>query len=128
VWYNGIVEWMKYANCRGYTKTMYPTNDKVQAAAKRLCASCGVRSECLEYALSNFEEHGIWGGLNSAERARLSVNRLLVKRSNSEQQSNTHEQRHLASVSLSSPESTSYSQTHMPEVLQTPVVFRVVFR
>lgn len=32
--------------------------------AKEICAGCHVRIECLEYAISAQEQHGIWGGLN----------------------------------------------------------------
>jgi WhiB family transcriptional regulator, redox-sensing transcriptional regulator len=36
--------------------------------AKRVCAGCIVREECLEFALSTREPYGIWGGLTEAER------------------------------------------------------------
>jgi WhiB family redox-sensing transcriptional regulator len=36
--------------------------------AKDVCSSCSVRRDCLEYALRIREPHGIWGGLNEAER------------------------------------------------------------
>ncbi len=36
--------------------------------AKRICVTCDVREECLEYSLHIKEPHGIWGGLNEAER------------------------------------------------------------
>jgi WhiB family redox-sensing transcriptional regulator len=39
--------------------------------AKSICSSCPVRQECLEYALSIPEPHGIWGGMNESERRRL---------------------------------------------------------
>ena len=39
--------------------------------AKRVCLSCDVRSECLEYALAHDERFGIWGGLSERERRRL---------------------------------------------------------
>ena len=42
-----------------------------EAAAKSICASCPVRQPCLEYAISIREPHGIWGGLNEAERKQL---------------------------------------------------------
>ena len=42
-----------------------------EVMAKRICASCGVRKPCLEYAISIKEPHGIWGGLNEAERKAL---------------------------------------------------------
>jgi WhiB family redox-sensing transcriptional regulator len=39
--------------------------------AKEICADCPVTKECLDYALSIKEPHGIWGGLNEAERRAL---------------------------------------------------------
>ena len=36
--------------------------------AKSICGDCTVRDDCLEYALSIRERHGIWGGLSEAER------------------------------------------------------------
>jgi WhiB family redox-sensing transcriptional regulator len=36
--------------------------------AKEICASCSVRNDCLDYALTIREPHGIWGGLNENER------------------------------------------------------------
>lgn len=36
--------------------------------AKAICATCPVREECLEFALSSREPHGIWGGMNENER------------------------------------------------------------
>jgi len=42
-----------------------------ERAAKRVCAACPVRQECLDYALRVREPFGIWGGLNETERRRL---------------------------------------------------------
>ena len=39
--------------------------------AKQICHDCPVRRECLDYALGIGEAHGIWGGLNEAERRGL---------------------------------------------------------
>jgi WhiB family transcriptional regulator, redox-sensing transcriptional regulator len=39
--------------------------------AKLICASCLVRSQCLEYALEHRQEQGIWGGLTDTERQSL---------------------------------------------------------
>lgn len=39
--------------------------------AKDVCALCPVRRECLEYALSNDERFGVWGGKTERERRRL---------------------------------------------------------
>lgn len=39
--------------------------------AKSFCKRCPVKTECLEYALVNDEQHGIWGGLATKERQQL---------------------------------------------------------
>lgn len=36
-------------------------------AAKRVCAGCSVRGECLAFGLATGQRHGIWGGLDEAE-------------------------------------------------------------
>lgn len=38
------------------------------ANAIRVCMTCPVRVECLEYALTAPERHGIWGGMNEGQR------------------------------------------------------------
>jgi WhiB family redox-sensing transcriptional regulator len=43
--------------------------DQREARAKRVCSGCPVRRQCLEYAITNPEKHGIYGGLNEDERA-----------------------------------------------------------
>lgn len=43
--------------------------------AKRVCASCDVRVECLEFALDNGERFGVWGGLSERERRPLARRR-----------------------------------------------------
>ncbi|MGH3277659.1 MAG: WhiB family transcriptional regulator [Trebonia sp.] len=40
------------------------------AEARRVCAVCRVRRQCLEFAMENLEAHGIWGGTTQEERAR----------------------------------------------------------
>jgi WhiB family redox-sensing transcriptional regulator len=39
--------------------------------AKRICGMCAMRSACLDYALSNDERFGVWGGLSEKERLGL---------------------------------------------------------
>jgi WhiB family redox-sensing transcriptional regulator len=41
------------------------------AEAKKLCQECPVKNECLQFALANDEQYGIWGGLSVRERMRL---------------------------------------------------------
>lgn len=38
------------------------------AEAKAICARCPVQVECLEYALENREQYGVWGGTTRDER------------------------------------------------------------
>jgi WhiB family redox-sensing transcriptional regulator len=40
-------------------------------AAKRVCANCLVRDPCLQWALETGVDHGVWGGLDEAERRSL---------------------------------------------------------
>ena len=42
-----------------------------EGAARALCGACKVQAQCLDYALTVQEPHGIWGGLNELERRRL---------------------------------------------------------
>ena len=40
------------------------------ARAKKICAGCSVRRECLEFALSHNQPYGIWGGTTAEDRQR----------------------------------------------------------
>jgi WhiB family redox-sensing transcriptional regulator len=37
-------------------------------AAKRVCKTCPVMAECLEWALDNHEVYGVWGGTSEKQR------------------------------------------------------------
>lgn len=52
------------------TEVFYPmpADDAAADAAKAVCAGCRVRQGCLEYAVGNFEQHGVWGGTTPEER------------------------------------------------------------
>ncbi len=69
--------WQYRAACRGEDSNMFfapnyferkEEKEAREAKAKAICATCPVRAECLDYALRTREPHGIWGGLNEAER------------------------------------------------------------
>lgn len=40
----------------------FPEQGDDATVARRICAGCGVREECLASALANHEEFGVWGG------------------------------------------------------------------
>ena len=49
----------------------YPESGAPNRDAKRICAGCEVRAECLAYALAHRERFGVWGGTTERERRRL---------------------------------------------------------
>lgn len=64
--------WAAEAKClEADPETFFPEKGGSTREAKRICARCTVRSECLEYALENDERFGIWGGLSERERRKL---------------------------------------------------------
>jgi WhiB family transcriptional regulator, redox-sensing transcriptional regulator len=52
-------------------EAFFPEKGGSTREAKKICASCEVRAQCLEYALQNDERFGIWGGLSERERRKL---------------------------------------------------------
>jgi len=66
------LEWQERALCaQTDPEAFFPEKGGSTREAKRVCLSCEVRSECLEYALANDERFGIWGGLSERERRRV---------------------------------------------------------
>ena len=64
--------WMADGACRGESRDLFFLNKGGDARpAKAICNRCPVRAECLEYAMSNYDLAGIWGGLANRERRRL---------------------------------------------------------
>ena len=65
-------EWQERALCaQTDPEAFFPEKGGSTREAKRICAGCEVRHECLEYALEHDERFGIWGGLSERERRRL---------------------------------------------------------
>ena len=66
------LSWQERALCaQTDPEAFFPEKGGSTRDAKRICGSCEVRSECLEYALENDERFGIWGGLSERERRKL---------------------------------------------------------
>lgn len=62
--------WFTLANCRGINPGIFITarGDSVEPA-RRVCAGCVVRDECLDYALTRSPRVvGVWGGTTERER------------------------------------------------------------
>lgn len=65
-------EWMDRGLCRSYPPdTFFPSDGVGVEVAKRICAECPVRAACLEYALENRIDHGVWGGTSERQRRRI---------------------------------------------------------
>lgn len=61
--------WQDRARCAGAGLEVFFPDGGDTRRAKAFCAGCAVWDQCLAYGLE--EDHGVWGGLNRAERARL---------------------------------------------------------
>ena len=48
--------------------------------ARRICAGCRVRRQCLQFAIDFGEAHGIWGGTTPEERQRVRLNEAAARR------------------------------------------------
>lgn len=70
-------KWREDALCRGKdTNLFYPEinikgGKKQIADVQAICRLCRVSSDCLAYAINNKEEFGIWGGLTTKDRLKI---------------------------------------------------------
>jgi WhiB family redox-sensing transcriptional regulator len=64
--------WQDRALCaQTAPEAFFPAKGGSTREAKRVCRSCEVKGECLDYALENDERFGIWGGMSERERRRI---------------------------------------------------------
>ena len=70
-------DWRQLAACRDEDPELFfPVSEMGPGArqtdhAKAVCAACPVRARCLDYALDNALDHGIFGGTTEVERRTL---------------------------------------------------------
>ena len=65
-------EWMANGRCRDiHPSVFFPSDGLGVEVAKQICVDCPVRAACLEYALANRIDHGVWGGASERERRRI---------------------------------------------------------
>ncbi|MFP5309159.1 MAG: WhiB family transcriptional regulator [Actinomycetes bacterium] len=70
-------DWAEQARCRGLDPEQFFVRGAANARqAVKVCARCTVRDECLQYALDQDIDFGVWGGLT--ERQRRAHQRRLV--------------------------------------------------
>ena len=71
-------QWMAQGACRAYPpNTFFPSDGVGVDRARKICATCPVTSECLEYALDAGEKFGVWGGKSERERRRIAKRRRI---------------------------------------------------
>ena len=72
-------QWMTAGKChRLPPDTFFPSDGVGVEIARRICADCPVKEPCLEYALENRIDHGVWGGCSERERRRIMRRRRLA--------------------------------------------------
>lgn len=70
-------DWRDRAACRDADPELFfPISELGPGArqlteAKAVCARCPVREQCLDYALDNGLDHGVFGGTTDTERRQL---------------------------------------------------------
>jgi WhiB family redox-sensing transcriptional regulator len=68
--YRARETWITRAACRDHPhpEWWYPRSGDTGARARAHCEVCPVRRECLERALADDYQSGIWGGMSEKER------------------------------------------------------------
>jgi WhiB family redox-sensing transcriptional regulator len=65
-------EWQERSACKETDpEAFFPEKGGSTREAKRVCARCEVKDDCLAWALKKKEKFGIWGGLSERERNKL---------------------------------------------------------
>jgi WhiB family redox-sensing transcriptional regulator len=64
--------WMARGHCAAHPpSTFFPSDGVGVEVARRICEGCPVESRCLDYALRNRIDHGVWGGCSERQRRRI---------------------------------------------------------
>lgn len=77
--------WQAQGLCRAVDSSVFfpppqfehkPEREAREKRAKAICGECPVRTECLDWALTTREPHGVWGGYAESERKQMLVSRM----------------------------------------------------
>lgn len=70
-------DWMERGACRDTDtpELWYPPPGGSTLPARQVCTACPVQQQCLNFALSHQEVHGVWGGVSERKRATLAKQR-----------------------------------------------------
>ena len=73
-------KWQTLAACIGKPEFFFDDMKRTQVGkAKKLCSTCPVIDECLEYAITEKIDHGVWGGCSERERRRIAKRRRTAR-------------------------------------------------
>jgi len=61
-------------------EAFFPDKGSPGKEAKEICYRCEVATRCLQWAIENEMEYGIWGGLSARERKNLTAGRVVDAR------------------------------------------------
>ena len=120
-----LPSWYSDAACKKYPTHWWYMYDKLKDRfAKKICNTCPVKAECLQYALQN-EETGVWGGLNDNDR-RMLVRKFYVQEAltGSSRQKTRHGPLSPANGYPAYLAHISYPQTHNQPVLSKAAVLQ----
>jgi WhiB family transcriptional regulator, redox-sensing transcriptional regulator len=64
--------WMAHGLCQFEPPaTFFPSDGVGVEKAKKICAECPAKEPCLNYALENRIDHGVWGATSERQRRRM---------------------------------------------------------
>jgi WhiB family redox-sensing transcriptional regulator len=73
------VNWMRKAKCSGVMNVeFFPEKSVTAHRARAFCGNCPVKAPCLEYAIINNLNDGVWGGTTPMMRRAIRRKRGLV--------------------------------------------------
>ncbi|MFE4834474.1 WhiB family transcriptional regulator [Arthrobacter sp. NPDC056691] len=91
--------WREDALCAQVDPELFfPEKGQPSRDAKKICSTCDVREQCLQWAMTANQRHGVWGGLTARERSRLAQSRDAHVTTRNTEREDTIFQLHTASV------------------------------
>ena len=80
-------DWQTHGLCRSLDSNIFfppsqfehkPEREAREKRAKAICGECPVRGECIDWALSTKEPHGVWGGHSESERKQILLGKTKI--------------------------------------------------
>lgn len=79
-------DWFSLGECNGLpTRWFFPERGESVREVKNICKRCVIKTDCLEFAMANDIQHGMWGGTSERERKSLRRRRKMQNGQNQPQ-------------------------------------------